>query len=173
MPDPLRTETRRDPTLVVQFAGTLPYPTGVTGRWVDPMGRANDGQEHDPAMVLDLDFAAIVETPVGPERIRKGDWVVTAENGERWVCHAALFAALSRVHPERPQEAWRDIAQHDGSGDPVLVLNGNDQRVAWWTGHSWVYYQKFGGYAVTCLNVSHFMPLPPIPPPPSPTEPRS
>jgi hypothetical protein len=84
---------RKIPVIVdaVEFTGELPYPDGVTGRYIDPVGRIEDGIEKEPRMVLDLDFAAVVNTLEGVMRAHKGDWIITGVEGEKYPCKPDIF----------------------------------------------------------------------------------
>lgn len=75
----------------VEFTGELPYPEGVSGLYVDPVGNKHWHIEIDPKMVLDLDFCAYIETLEGFMKVSKGDWVITGIKGEKYPCKPGIF----------------------------------------------------------------------------------
>jgi hypothetical protein len=86
---------RKKPVVIqaVQFDGSVPYPEGVKGRYIDPMGGAHDGQEHVKGMVLDMDFKAVIDTLEGTMRVNVGDWIITGIKGEKYPCKPDIFEA--------------------------------------------------------------------------------
>ncbi|MHB1260355.1 MAG: hypothetical protein ACYC2H_01430 [Thermoplasmatota archaeon] len=87
---------RKKPVVISaeQFTGTVPYPEGVTGRWIDPVGGVHDGQEHvNDGSIVNVDYTAVIDTLEGAMRVNIGDWVITGVKGERYPCKPDIFEA--------------------------------------------------------------------------------
>lgn len=75
----------------IEFTGQTPYPDGVSGLYVDPVGNKHWHIEIDHKMVLGLDFKAYIETLEGFMEVRKGDYVITGIRGEKYPCKPDIF----------------------------------------------------------------------------------